>query len=123
MLKDLQETELDKSRLNYTEKEYQIIYKRYLAIRPLLSDKRIREEIEKHAQDIGVHFTTLYRWLNKYKSIGLSGILPHPSGRKKGKTRLDPVVEDVMQILGMIYYLTIYSLQKKKLSYKLLSIK
>jgi putative transposase len=92
---------------DYTENEFQEIQKKYMAIQPLLSDNITREEIEKHAQNIGVHFTTLYRWLKKYKSTGtLAGLLPRPSGRKKGETRLDHMTEEVMQEVINTYYLS-----------------
>ena len=91
----------------YSNEEFKEIQKKYAAIQPLLSNDISREEIEAHAKKIGVHFTTLYRWLKKYKSTGtLTGLLPKPSGRKKGETRLDFMVEDVMQQVINDYYLT-----------------
>jgi putative transposase len=91
----------------YSNEEFKEIQHKYSAIQPLLSNDISREEIEVHAQKIGVHFTTLYRWLKKYKSTGtLTGLLPKPSGRKKGETRLDFMVEDVMQQVINNYYLT-----------------
>jgi len=91
----------------YSNEEFKEIQQKYSAIQPLLSNDISREEIEQHAKKIGVHFTTLYRWLKKYKSTGtLTGLLPKPSGRKKGETRLDFMVEDVMQNVINNYYLT-----------------
>ncbi len=91
----------------YTDEEFQEIQKKYLAIQPLLSNNITREEIEKHSKEIGVHYTTLYRWLKKYKSTGtLAGLLPRPSGRRKGETRLDFMVEEVMQNIINTYYLS-----------------
>jgi len=91
----------------YSNEEFKEIQQKYSAIQPLLSNDITREKIEQHAEKIGVHFTTLYRWLRKYKSTGtLTGLLPKPSGRKKGETRLDFMVEDVMQNVINNYYLT-----------------
>jgi len=91
----------------YSNEEFKEIQEKYNAIQPLLSNDISREEIEQHAEKIGVHFTTLYRWLKKYKSTGtLTGLLPKPSGRKKGETRLDFMTEDVMQEVINNYYLT-----------------
>ena len=91
----------------YSNEEFKEIKQKYSAIQPLLSNDISREEIEQHAEKIGVHFTTLYRWLKKYKSTGtLTGLLPKPSGRKKGETRLDFMTEDVMQDVINNYYLT-----------------
>jgi len=91
----------------YSNEEFKEIQEKYSAILPLLSKEISREQIEEHAKKIGVHFTTLYRWLRKYKSTGtLTGLLPKPSGRKKGETRLDFMVEDVMQEVINNHYLT-----------------
>lgn len=91
----------------YSNEEFKEIQQKYSAILPLLCNDISREEIEHHAEKIGVHFTTLYRWLKKYKSTGtLTGLLPKPSGRKKGETRLDFMTEDVMQDVINNYYLT-----------------
>jgi putative transposase len=92
---------------DYTDEEFKKIQEKYLAIQPLLSNNITREEIEEHSEKIGVHYTTLYRWLKKYKSTGtLAGLLPRPSGRKKGETRLDYMVEEIMQKVINTYYLT-----------------
>ncbi len=91
----------------YSNEEFKEIQEKYNAIQPLLSNSITRDEIEEHSKKIGVHFTTLYRWLKKYKSTGtLTGLLPKPSGRKKGETRLDFMTEDVMQNVINNYYLT-----------------
>ena len=91
----------------YTDNEFQEIQDKYLAIKPLLSDNITRVEIEVHSKKIGVHYTTLYRWLKKYKSTGtLTGLLPRPSGRKKGETRLNYQTEEIMQRVINSYYLS-----------------
>lgn len=91
----------------YSNEEFKEIQQKYNAIQPLLSNDIPRNEIEQYAEKIGVHFTTLYRWLRNYKSTGtLTGLLPKPSGRKKGETRLDFMTEDVMQEVINNYYLT-----------------
>lgn len=92
---------------DYTDEEFKKIQEKYLAIQPLLSNNITRGEIEEYSKKIGVHYTTLYRWLKKYKSTGtLAGLLPRPSGRKKGETRLDYMVEEIMQKVINTYYLT-----------------
>lgn len=92
---------------DFRDEEFSEIQEKYLAIQPLLKNQISRDEIEEHANKIGVHFTTLYRWLKKYKSTGtLAGLLPRPSGRKKGETRLDFQTEEVMQKIIETYYLS-----------------
>lgn len=91
----------------YTDSEFQEIQKKYLAIEPLLSENITRKEIEEHAKKINIHYTTLYRWLRRYQSTGtLLGLLPKPSGRKKGETRLDFATEEIMQNIINTYYLS-----------------
>jgi putative transposase len=91
----------------YTDSEFQEIQRKYLAIKPLLSNHITRKEIEEHAKKIDIHYTTLYRWLRRYQSTGtLLGLLPKPSGRKKGETRLDYATEEIMQNIIKTYYLS-----------------
>jgi len=91
----------------FTDNEFKEIQRRYKAIEPILSNNITRAEIEEYAKKIGVHFTTLYRWLKHYRTTGtLAGLLPKVAGRKKGKTRLDPRVEEIIQSVIEKYYLT-----------------
>lgn len=90
-----------------SDEDYKEIEKRYLAIQPILSRNLSREEIEKHAKEIDVHYTTLYRWLRKYKSTGtLIGLLSKDSGRTKGEVRLDYNTEQIIQSVIQNYFLT-----------------
>ncbi|MFA6193006.1 MAG: Mu transposase C-terminal domain-containing protein [Sulfurimonas sp.] len=90
-----------------SDEDYKEIEKRYLAIQPILSGNLSREEIEKHAKEIDVHYTTLYRWLRKYKSTGtLIGLLSKDSGRTKGEIRLDFNTEIIIQKVIENYFLT-----------------
>lgn len=96
-----------KDTYDYSNDELKEIEKKLLAIQPILTNSISREEIEKHSNEIGVHFTTLYRWVKKYKSTGsYTGLLPRPSGRKLGETRLDYQTEEIMQNIINHYYLT-----------------
>lgn len=90
-----------------SDEDYKEIEKRYLAIQPILSGNLSRENIEKHAKEIDVHYTTLYRWLRKYKSTGtLIGLLSKDSGRTKGEIRLDYNTEQIIQSVIQNYFLT-----------------
>jgi len=90
-----------------TDDNYKIIEERYLAIKPLISKNLTRKEIEKYAEKINVHYTTLYRWLKKYKSTGtLVGLLPKPSGRTRGERRLEHHTEEIIHNVIEKYFLT-----------------
>jgi len=89
------------------DSEYQEMEKRYLAIQPLLEDNLTRDDIIKHSKTVGVHYTTLYRWLRLYKSTGtLTGLISKTSGRIKGEKRLDYKIEKIIQNVINNYYLT-----------------
>lgn len=66
-------------------------------IRPLIEGKT-RQEIIVHSEKIGIHYTTLYRWLKKYQTIGsIMGLLPNRRGSKKGTTRIPQEQESIIQ--------------------------
>ena len=77
--------------------EWKTIEIRLNAIRPLLNSAT-RKEIEEHAKDIGIHFTTLYRWLSGYKSTGtVTGLLSQKRGRKNGTVFIAEDIEKIIQ--------------------------
>lgn len=79
------------------DEDWKTIEKRLTAIRPLLKGAS-RYEIEEHAKEIGVHFTTLYKWLQGYKTTGtLTGLLPQKRGRKEGTLFIPQDVEQIIQ--------------------------
>lgn len=79
------------------DNEWKIIEIRLNAIRPLLN-AATRKEIEKHAKEIGIHFTTLYRWLSGYKSTGtVTGLLSQKRGRKNGTVFIAEDIEKIIQ--------------------------
>lgn len=90
-----------------SDNEYKQMEERYTAIQPLLSENISRADIEKYAQELDIHYTTLYRWLKNYKSTGtLLGLISKPSGRVKGETRLAHSTEEIIQKAIETYYLT-----------------
>ncbi|MFW2607514.1 Mu transposase C-terminal domain-containing protein [Aliarcobacter butzleri] len=77
--------------------EWKTIEIRLNAIRPLLNGAT-RKEIEEYAKEIGVHFTTLYRWLSGYKSTGtVTGLLSQKRGRKDGTVFIAEDIEKIIQ--------------------------
>jgi len=91
----------------FTDDEFKEMTRRLNAIEPILSNTISKAEIEEYANKIGVHFTTIYRWLKQYKTTGtLAGLLPKASGRKKGEKRIDKKVEQIIQSVIENYYLT-----------------
>jgi putative transposase len=77
--------------------EWKTIEIRLNAIKPLLNGAT-RKEIEEHAKEIGIHFTTLYRWLSGYKSTGtVTGLLSQKRGRKNGTVFIAQDIEKIIQ--------------------------
>jgi putative transposase len=66
-----------------------------------------RKEIEEHAEKVGVHYTTLYRWHKGYTSIGSPvGVLGNKRGRKKGTLFIEEDIEKIIHDVIENEYLT-----------------
>jgi len=84
------------------------------SIKPLL-DGRTRKEVVAHSKNIGVHYTTLYRWLKKYQTTGtITGILSNQRGSRKGAIRISQKQELVIQEIIDNNYLTKQKISPKK---------
>jgi len=86
--------------------EWETIQQRLKAIRPLISGAS-RKEVEKHAKEMGVHYTTIYRWFRRYlDSGGVMGLLPRKEGYPSGRPRIDTMSDDIIRSVIESYYLT-----------------
>jgi len=89
-----------------TDSDWREIERRFELIQPLLKGAS-RKEVEEHANKIGIHFTTLYRWLKNYNSTGvLTGLLPKKTGSPPGGSRIEEAAELVISSVINEYYLT-----------------
>ena len=78
-------------------------------IKPLVElgpRKRKREDVEALAKKIKSHPATVYRWLRAYESTGLVSSLMRPRRSDRGKSRLEPRVEEIIQEQINRFYLT-----------------
>jgi len=92
--------------MDINDKDWKIVEERLQAILPLKKGAS-RKEIEEHAKNIGVHYTTLYRWFRNYLDTGsIAGLIPKKEGYPEGKTRIDPEAERVMKEVLDSFYLT-----------------
>lgn len=82
--------------------------KRYSAIKPLVNELSPgRAVVAERAQEVGVGTATLYRWLNRFKSMGVvSALIPQQRGWKAGKGRISGLAERVIQEVIDDVYLT-----------------
>ena len=66
-----------------------------------------RAVVAERAQEVGVGTATLYRWLNRFKSMGVvSALIPQQRGWKAGKGRISGLAERVIQEVIDDVYLT-----------------
>src|ERR1035438_6707073 len=81
-----------------SEEAWALARKRFAAIQPLLTGTRIPKEVAReYAQTAGVHVSTLYRWLEAYRTTEqLTALLPEESGVQAGHRRLPAKVEEIL---------------------------
>lgn len=91
----------------YSAQEWQVAQERLKAISGLLDQQnRTREEVEATAAQVGVHVTTLYRWLGDYLKTGtVSGLVPSRRGRKAGARFLSVELETILDAVIEEFYL------------------
>lgn len=66
-------------------------------IKPLLNKpNRSKKEIQAHAEQSGVHYVTLYRWLHMFETTGKMSALVRQDRKDKGKTMIAAEVEKII---------------------------
>ena len=106
--KDINAESISKDISEINDSEYNEAKRRYEAILPLLEKNLSRKDSVEYSKKIGIHFTTLYRWQERYKSTGtILGLISNKVGAKKGNTRLNSEIEILIKRIIDSYYLTI----------------
>jgi len=86
--------------------EWKSIETRIYGIQPIIEGKST-EEVQKRAEEIGVSFTTLYRWYRQYQNYGgVAGLLPKKRGRKIGERMIDVRADTIIKQVIDTFYLT-----------------
>lgn len=86
---------------------WRIAQERFAAIKPLLSGSTTGKDIAKRAKEISVDVTTLYRWLRRYRALGVvTALLPAKRGWKEGRSRMRSETDDVIAEVLRDKYLT-----------------
>lgn len=87
------------------DEDWNVAQERMRFIRPLLRAGRTIEDVKAQAEKAGVHHATVYRWIQKFEEDGkVSALLPTPRRGGKGKSRLEPAVEEILQrVLNEVY--------------------
>lgn len=100
------EKKLSKDDSEVSDQQWQIAQKRFEIISPIVNSSS-RAEIEKIADEQGVHYTTIYNWLREYRnSNSISALLPEKRGWKTKRSRLPKKVEEIIQKGIDDFYLT-----------------
>jgi putative transposase len=95
--------------LQINEKLYKIAQKRYEIIKPVLNGEIItKKEKEELAKKHNINITTLYDWINKYKTTNtLFSLIPNYSNRGgKGKSKLPQEIEIIVDTFIKERYLS-----------------
>ena len=81
---------------------------RYSSILPLLALGTPTESVvRERASELSLHWTTLYRWMRRYRSGGvLDSLLPEKPGARKGQSRLPVENEEIIAACIESDYLT-----------------
>jgi putative transposase len=91
------------------DEDWKTAQSRYAAIQPLLDRFDVgRREVEARAQEVGINFTTLYRWLKLYRDAGtLDGLMPEKRGVRRGAKKISLHAEQIIQDVINALYLTV----------------
>ena len=95
------------------------------AITPLVaigSESRTRADVQKVADSVGKHISTVYRWLDDYESTGLVSSLIRKSRKDIGNKRLDERVEAIIKDVINNFYLTAQLRTPTKTAYEVRKI-
>lgn len=100
------ETYKGKELILIPEKDWQIAQYRFSIIRELVEGNPTKN-VASVAKEAGVYETTIYRWLNRYEETKLVSSLAPVEGRgAKGKSRLSPEVDTIINSAIKDIYLT-----------------
>lgn len=82
-----------------TEEDQATVLERFKIIKPAIVGNLSRQEVEELAKKHGVHFTTIYRMIKKYReTMSPASLLPKISARGgKGQIRINTAVNDLIK--------------------------
>lgn len=91
-----------------SDEEWEVAQYRMSVIRPLIDNPHTgRKDVEARALELGIHFTTLYSWLKRYRNAAsIDALIPIKRGPKQGENRLNHQLEAVLKAAIEECYLT-----------------
>lgn len=104
------------------EKLYEEVIRRKKIIDEILNKPSWgRADVEAVAKKYNIHYTTIYRWIKKYKDHGIEGLKPDYDNRGC-KSKLSPEVEQIIKEQIGVFYLNFQKPNKKQLYEKIKNI-
>ncbi|NPA40132.1 MAG: helix-turn-helix domain containing protein [Thermodesulfobacteria bacterium] len=101
------------------EKLLEVVKKRKQIVDEILSNPNCgRKDVERVAKKYGVNYSTIYRWLKKYKELGPSGLVPNYYKRGP-KSKLSKEVREIIENEIKTYYLSTLKPKVKDLYLKI----
>lgn len=99
----------DVSLVGVSDADWQEAKRRFEIIRPLLvRGGRTRAKVEDAAKAAGVHWTTIYHWVNQYLPTGrTSSLIPARSDGGRGKGRIPKALEEIITSVIKSHYLNV----------------
>lgn len=88
--------------------DWRVAQSRYAAVKPLLEPgAQSRESVEQRAKELGISPATVYRWLQRYRSLdAVSGLVPFQRGWKIGNGRISAAAETLIKEVIESFHLT-----------------
>jgi putative transposase len=98
---------VDRELILVPDEDWQEAQRRFSIIRPLLGlPRRSNEAVAEAARNAGVHPVTIYRWITMYEQAErVSVLIPTKRDGGRGRSRLDPEVEKILNDTIEDYYL------------------
>lgn len=96
--------------IDVSDESWKLAQKRFDIIRPLLKTSkyhRLKKDVEERAKNFGVGISTLYRWIDLYESTGLMSALVRPHRSDRGRSRISPELEAIINDVIQQEYQTI----------------
>lgn len=117
-----EKSEIDETYIDsISDKDWKIANRRYAIIKPILDRERTNNiEVNKTvlireiSEENSIGYATIYRWLNQFNTTGLiSSLAPTKRSGGRGKSRLSPEVDEVIEETIKSFYLTAQRRSKK----------
>ena len=89
------------------EEQQERAERKFASIKPLLENpQRSAQDIRLRAEELGIHFVTLYRWLKLFETTGKISVFLRQPRKDKGKGKLSLEVEKIVTDTIESFYLT-----------------